>query len=424
MLLRTPFHDRVAAANQTSLWSHWAGHLVVDRYQMSEKWEYTAIRNAVGVFDSSPLYKYRITGPDAEHYLATTLARDIRTCRPGQAHYTIWCDDRGFVNEDGVVYRTADDDFLLTAAQPNLAHLSNLINGLRVDLIDVSAEFGILAVQGPRSRTVLAELTSDVDRLGCFDHTTTRFGDLDVDVTLARTGFTGDLGYEIMVPTTNPEAANRVWDLLFEAGRGHGMVPFGQTALLMTRIEAGLLLIDVDFEPSRLAENDEHRSTPDELGLGWMLRDLDGGDGGGEARNFIGRNAIRQERRNGTSRWVMRGLLVDPIDHEDKYRRADLIPPRDHVPVHEDMMVYNDDGERVGYATSFLYSPILQRHIALARVRPDHAKTGTGVNLEFTINHRYVQVRADVARNPLYNPPRKTATTGAQGKTAPTGEDQ
>ena len=129
MLLRTPFHDRVAAANQTSLWSHWAGHLVVERYQMSEKWEYTAIRNAVGVFDSSPLYKYRITGPDAERYLATVLSRDIRSCRPGQAHYTIWCDDRGFVNEDGVVYRLSDDDFLLTAAQPNLAHLSQLING-------------------------------------------------------------------------------------------------------------------------------------------------------------------------------------------------------------------------------------------------------------------------------------------------------
>ncbi|MDH5519612.1 MAG: aminomethyltransferase family protein [Acidimicrobiia bacterium] len=421
MLLRTPFHDRVAAANQTSLWSHWAGHLVVERYQMSEKWEYTAIRNAVGVFDSSPLYKYRITGPDAERYLATVLSRDIRTCRPGQAHYTIWCDDRGFVNEDGVVYRLSDDDFLLTAAQPNLAHLSQLINGRRVDITDVSPEFGILAVQGPRSRAVLAELTADVDRLGYFDHITTRLGDLDADVTLARTGFTGDLGYEILVPTDDPAAATRVWDLLFEAGRDHGIVPFGQTALLMARIEAGLLLIDVDFEPSRLAENDEHRSTPDELGLGWMLRDLDGDpDNDGNARKFIGREAILRERRDGTSRWVMRGLLVDPIDHEDKYHRAGMIPPRDHLPVHDDMMVYDNTGERVGYATSFLYSPVLQRHIALARIRPDHADPGTGVNLEFTINHRYVQVRADVARNPLFNPPRKSAPTGP----APTGVPQ
>ena len=151
MLRQSPFHARVAAANQTSLWSHWAGHLVVDKYQMSEKWEYMAIRNAVGVFDSSPLYKYRITGPDAERYLAGVLARDVRTCRPGQAQYTIWCDERGFVNEDGVVFRHSADEFLLTAAEPNLAYFLDLVGYDRVEIEEVSEQFGSLAIQGPRA---------------------------------------------------------------------------------------------------------------------------------------------------------------------------------------------------------------------------------------------------------------------------------
>jgi aminomethyltransferase len=402
MLRRSPFHDRVASANQTSLWSHWAGHLVVDKYQMAEKWEYVAIRNAVGVFDSSPLYKYRVTGPDAERFLGGVLTRDIRRCRPGQAQYTIWCDDRGFVNEDGVVFRHAEDDFVLTAAEPNLAYLDDLRGRLRVAIDEITDELGVLAVQGPRSHTVLSALTPDVTTLGFFDHTPAKLG--DVAVTISRTGFTGDLGYEIFC---DADDANAVWDLVAEAGAPHGLVPFGQTALLMARIEAGLLLIHTDFDASRFAENDEHRSTPDELGLGWMLRGIDD-----DTRPFVGRRAILRERADGTSRWKMMGLVVDPADHDAKYTAAGMIPPKDHRPVHEDMMVYGDDARRVGYATSFMYSPVLQRHIALARVRPDLAAVGTPVNLEFTINHRYVQVGAHLARNPLFNPARKTAPIG------------
>jgi aminomethyltransferase len=404
MLRQSPFHDRVAAANQTSLWSHWAGHLVVDKYQMSEKWEYVAIRNAAGAFDSSPLYKYRIVGPDAERFLAGVLARDVRRCRPGEAQYTIWCDDRGFVNEDGVVFRHSDDEYLLTAAEPNLAYFQDLVGRLRVEITDVTDDWAVLAVQGPRSHAILSGLTGEIDRLGFFEHTPAKIG--DVAVTISRTGFTGDLGYEIFC---DADDAPLVWDLVFEAGVPHGLVPFGQTALLMARIEAGLLLVHVDFDASRLAENDEHRSTPDELGLGWMLRGIDD-----ETRPFIGRRAILRERADGTSRWKMMGLVVDPVDHDAKYTEAGMIPPKHHVPVHEDMMVYDDDVRRVGYATSFMYSPVLQRHIALARVRPDRAAVGTHVNLEFTINHHYVQVGAHVARNPLFAPARKTAPIGAE----------
>ncbi len=408
MLRHSPFHDQVAAANRTSLWSHWSGHLVVDRYQMSEKFEYVAIRNAVGIFDSSPLYKYRVVGPDAEKFLGGVLTRDVRTCRPGQAQYTIWCDDRGYVNEDGVVFRHSSDDFLLTAAEPNLAYFRNLIGRDRVEITDVTYDIAVLAVQGPNSRAVLAQLTPDVDRLGFFDHTPTKIG--DVAVTISRTGFTGDLGYEIYADATDAPA---VWDAVTEAGAGYGLLPFGQTALLMARIEAGLLLINVDFEASRLAENDEHRSTPLELGLGWMLKGIDD-----DSRPFVGRRAIRRERADGSSRWKMMGLLVDPYDYDRKFTAAGMVPPKDHTPVHDDMMVYDDDVQRVGYATSFMYSPVLQRHIALARIRPDLAVPGTRVNLEFTINHRYVQVGAEVARTPLFNPDRKTSVPTTTGATA------
>jgi aminomethyltransferase len=399
MLRESPFHDRVSAANQTSLWSHWSGHLVVDKYQLSEKFEYVAIRNSVGMFDSSPLYKYRIVGPDAERFLGGVLSRDVRSCKPGEAQYTIWCDERGYVNEDGVVFRHGSDDFLLTAAEPNLAYFADLVGDQRVDVTDVTYDYATLAVQGPRSRVVLAQLAPEVNSLGYFEHTTAKIN--GVPVTISRTGFTGDLGFEIFSDAAHAAA---IWDAVVEAGTPHGLVPFGQTALLIARIEAGLLLINVDFEASRLAENDHHRSTPLELGLGWMLKGIDD-----ESRPFIGRRAILREQSDATSRWKMMGLLVDPFEYDRKFTAADMVPPKDHIPVHDDMMVYDNAGQRVGYATSFVYSPVLQRHIALARIRPDLAKPGTRANLEFTINHKYEQVAVEVARTPFFTPERKTS---------------
>jgi aminomethyltransferase len=381
-------------------WREWAGFYASSVYADFHDIEYNAIREAAAVIDVSPLYKYRITGPDAERYLEGVLARDVRTCQPGQAQYTIWCDERGFVNEDGVVFRYGADEFMLTAAEPNLAYLEDLVGYDKVEIEEISEELGSLAIQGPRAHAVLTQLAPEVSRLGYFDHTPAKVG--HVPVTISRTGFTGDLGFEVFCEAAD---ANEVWDLLFEAGAPHGMLPFGQIALLMARIEAGLLLIHVDFDASRLAENDAHRSTPIELGLQWMLKGIDD-----DTRPFIGRRAILRERADGTSRWKMMGLMVDPFDYHAKYTSDGMVPPKDHRPVHEDMMVYDDAVQRVGYATSFMYSPVLQRHIALARIKPEHAVVGRRINLEFTINHRYVQVGAEVARNPMFAPARKTAS--------------
>jgi len=396
----TPFHERTAALNQTQLWSHWSNFLAADRYQLSDKAEYFVVRNAAGVFDSSPLYKYRIGGPDAEAFLAGMLARDIRACPPGCAQYTCWLDDRGFVIEDGVVLHTKPDEFLLTSAEPNFAWFADRIGRLNVHLDEVSDEIGTLALQGPRSRDLLKTLVPQVAELPYFGVATGKIGRAGVRV--SRTGYTGDLGYEVWVDASD---ALRVWDTLWEGVQGHGVQPFGLDALNMLRIEAGMLLLEADFDSSRYAFNDAHRSTPIELGWGWMIGDLKKDD-----RAFVGRRALEREIAGKTSRWAMRGLVVDWQDYDRVYDAAGLIPPKDHTPVVENWMVYDDGYQhRIGYATSFMYSPMLQRHIAIARVRPDLAKPGTKVKLEFTVDHHYEQVAAHVARLPLYNPERKTA---------------
>lgn len=399
MIRTTPFHERVSAANETGLWSHWAGYLVAEKYQVAEKFEYFAIRNSAGVFDTSPLYKYRIHGRDAESFLSGVLARDVRACRPGRAHYTVWCDDRGFVLEDGVIFRHSVDEFHLTTARPNLAYFGDLIGRRHVIIEDVSDHYAAVAVQGPKSREILATLAPEVADLRFFHLVNTKIW--DVPVTVSRTGYTGDLGYEVWIPAHD---AVRVWDAVMEAGAGRGVIPFGQIALRMARIEAGLLLIDVDFESSRFAWNDHHRATAIELGLGWMFRSI-----GNDDRTFIGKGAIRRELAEGTSRWNTVGLVVDWREHDRLYCDAGLIAPKDHVPVPYEMMLYDHKGKRAGYATSFMYSPVLQRHIGIARVKPKHAKPGTRVNLEVTVNHQYETVGADVARTPLYDPARKTA---------------
>jgi aminomethyltransferase len=400
MIRTTPFHERTGALNESSLWGHWSGYLAAEKYSLSEKFEYFAVRNAAGIFDSSPLFKYRFTGAGAERFLAGVLARDPRGLAPGHAQYSIWCDDRGYLVEDGVLLRHGPNDFMLTSAEPNLAYFAGLVGrGDDVVIGDESEEWAVLAIQGPRSRVVLAGLDKAVERLPYFGLAKAKIAGRKV--TVSRTGFTGDLGYEVWV---RAEDALPVWDAVWAASRGHGVLPFGLQALDMTRIEAGLLLLDVDFRNSRLAWTDADRATPHEMGLGWMLRGVMEDD-----RAFIGRDAIRREVAGGTSRYRTTGLVIDWRDWDRVHDEGGLIPPKDHTPIQEEMYVYDDDGGQVGYATSLMYSPVLQRHIAIVRVPVAASAPGTKVNFEIPVNHRYVHVAAHTARMPLYNPARKTA---------------
>lgn len=405
MIRTTPFHARLDELNTQKLYTHWQGFLSPLRYTHAPKHEYFAVRNAVGVFDTSPLYKYRITGPDAERFLAGVLVRDIRGCRPGRAHYTLWCDDRGAVMEDGVVFRNSTDDFLLTSARPTLGWFESLRGRLRVEMTDVSDDYGMLAVQGPRSRTVLEQLMPETTDLEYFEHTPAKIG--STAVSLSRTGYTGDLGFEILVPS---EDAITVLDAVLEAGHDHHIRPFGEQSLSMLRIEAGLPLVDVEWENSRLAFTDHQRVTPKELGMGWMLKGVRAGE-----RAFVGRDAIRRELVDGTSRWASVGIVVDWAHWDSLHRDAGLLPTKDEEPLAYQSMLYDDQGAEAGFTTSFFYSPVLQRHIGLARVRPDLAPTSTGsstgtqVHLELVINHHNTTVAAQTTALPFFNPERKTA---------------
>ena len=401
MVIRTtPFHARLSQLDTQGLYTHWSGFLSPLRYTDAPKHEYFAVRNAVGVFDTSPLFKYRITGADAERFLAGVLVRDVRTCRPGHAHYTLWCDDRGFVMDDGVVFRQSETDFLLTAARPALGWFVDLARRMRVDVEDVSDDYGVLAVQGPRSRAVLSALAPEVGSLAYFEHTPATIA--STPVTVSRTGYTGDLGFEVSVPA---DRALDVLDAVLEAGRGHSLRPFGEQALMMLRIEAGLPLVDVEWTSSRLAFTDAERVTPRELGMGWMLRGLD------ERPPFLGRDALRRELADGTSRWATVGVVVDWEHWARLHRDAGLLPPKDeHPPPYESVL--HDAGEggaQAGYTTSFMYSPVLQRHIGLARVRPELAAPGSEVHLELTLHHATTRVAARTTRLPFYDPARKTA---------------
>ncbi len=400
MVLTTPFHPRLSELNETGLYGHWAGYLSALRYQYSAKNEYFGIRNAAAVFDASPLYKYWIRGRDAQKFLEGLMSRDVRTCKPGRAQYTIWCDDNGHVLEDGVLFRHAPDEFLLTAARPNLGFLQDQVRRLNVEVIDASDDFGVLALQGPRSREILTPLVPEVAELSFFGMTPAKIA--GHSVTISRTGFTGDLGYEVMVPA---ESAIPVLDAILESGAPHHLRPFGEEALGMARIEAGLPLIDVDFSSSRFAYNDDQRFSAWELGFGWTLRGIDD-----DSRVFTGRRALLRERDENTSRWSTVGISIAQTDYRALHEEHGVVPYMDEIPVDWHTMLYeNSDWVRAGYATSLMYSPLMQRHIGLARVRPHLAEPGTIVHVEQTINHEYFTVPATVVPLPFFNPERKVS---------------
>lgn len=410
MALETPFHPRVAALNRTGLWRHWSGYLVTPRYQYSLTAEYYAVRTSVSLLDTSPLFKYRISGAEAKALLERVLARDIGACRTGQAQYTCWCDERGFVLQDGVVMRMSDGEYLLTAAEPALRHFRQAARGMGVEGVrveDVSAAFGILALQGPHAHDVLARVTLDATSLRFFDVTRSEIS--GCPVILSRTGYSGDLGYEIWVSSGD---ALDVWDALWAAGADYNITPMGTTALRMARLEAGLLLIGADFHTSRFAWADTQRETPAELGWEWMFRNLER-----DGRDFIGRPAVEAERARGGGRWKTVGLSVDWREYEGMHERTGVLPPLHEVYSEATKSVYRRDTtewDYAGYVSSFMASPLLRRPIAIAKLPLDLAVAGSEVDLELTVVRRPELVLARVEARPFFDPPRKRAVTSEE----------
>mgnify|MGYP006088251929 FL=1 len=401
----TPFQPRVESLNQTGLWKHWSGYRIAPQYQYSLNAEYYAIRNSVSLLDTSPLFKYRFAGSDAKKVLERAMARDIAGCGEGRAQYTCWCDSRGFVLQDGVVMQVAPGEYLLTAAEPTLRYFRTVARDLActdVQIDDITHDYGILALQGPHAHQVLSQLTDAVTPLKYFAVTSADVA--GCPVTISRTGYTGDLGYELWIRAGD---ALTVWDALVASGRGHNLTPIGTTALKMARVEAGLLLMGADFHTSRFAWVDAQRETPKELGWNWMFRKL-----GEDGRDFIGRAAIEAEMEQRTSRWTTVGLAVDWNDYERVYNTAGVVPPRHEIYAESTMSIYRrgeNEWDYAGYASSFFSSSLLRTPLAIAKLPLDLAKPGSEVDLEVTVIRRPENVLARVERMPFFNPPRKTA---------------
>jgi aminomethyltransferase len=377
-------------------WRDWAGYFAVSTYEVHHEREYNAIRNAAALIDVSPLFKYRVTGRDATRLVDRVVTRDVHKMKPGQVSYTHWCDGRGKVIDDGTVSRLEENVYRWTAAEPNLRWIHMNSHGLEVRVEDVTEGLGALALQGPTSRSILESCVegADISHLKYFRVTPARLAGIPVEI--SRTGYTGDLGYEVWVAWDKGEA---LWDALMAAGRPYDITPTGMLALDVARIEAGLILLDVDYVSSRKALIPAQQYSPYELGLGRLVH-LD-------KAPFIGQQALRADAKRGPARQLV-GLEVDWDELDRLHDQAGLPPQLPLTASRVSVPVYRG-GKQVGKATSSTWSPTLKKMIALASVGSDHASPGGRLEMEFTVNHERKQVGVGVRALPFFDPARKRA---------------
>jgi aminomethyltransferase len=394
MPIPTPFHERTQALCTSYRWKDWSGYCAVCSFDTSHEREYFAFRESAGLLDVTPLFKYEVAGPDAAALLTRMMVRDVSTLKVGRVAYTCWCDDDGKVIDDGTVSRLGEDHFRVTAADPTLYWLQALGRGLDVTIEDSSARLAALALQGPTSRDILRGAgATEIDKLKFFG---VARAEIDgIPVWISRTGYTGDLGYEVWVENGKALA---IWDTLIAAGKPHGIEPVGLDALDVTRIEAGFVLLGVDYYSSRKVVLESRKSTPHELGFGWMV-DLNRG-------NFIGRDAIAAEIERGSA-WHLVGLEVSWEELEALYSGFNLPPSLPVAASREGLPIYTEGGQQVGQATSHTWSPILKKYLAIASVRGGHEAKGTKLQIEHTVEYERRRVTATVATPPFYNPERK-----------------
>ena len=393
MLKTTPFHERTSALCVSHAWRRWAGYVVASSYELSHEREYHSIRAAAALFDVSPLYKYLVRGRDAARLLDRVVTRNVLRSQAGQVLYTPWCDAAGKVIDDGTVARLDETSFRMTAAEPNLRWLEANALGLQVSIEDVSASIAALSLQGPASLSILKEL-GEIPALKYFRlaQTTLR----GIPVTVSRTGYSGDLGFELWVESGK---AIPLWDALLDAGTPYGLQPAGMLALDVARIEAGLMLIDVDYVPANKALIEAQKSSPFELDLGWAVN-LDKG-------HFVGRQALAAEKARGPQ-WQFVGVEIGWEGLERLYAEVGLatrLPPtawRASVPLYAGV-------EQAGYATSGGWSPLLKKYVALAHLRSPWAKPGTQLDIEITVEHRRRRAASRVVKKPFFDPERKRA---------------
>jgi aminomethyltransferase len=397
MPVGTAFHERTFELCESLNYREWSGYYTVSSYEPHHEHEYNAIRNAAALIDISPLFKYRVSGPDATRLVDRIITRDLRKVSVGQVVYTPWCDEHGKVIDDGTVSRLAENTYRWTAADPSLRWFTQNATGLNVEIDDISETVAALALQGPTSGRLLMGLAPDADIQNLKYFRVTKGTIAGVPVEISRTGYTGDLGYEIWVAS---DEAIRVWDALMAAGRAFDIHPAGMLALDVARIEAGLLLIEVDFNSSKKALIDEQKYSPFELGLGRLVHL--------EKNRFVGQAALLAEKKKGSAREIV-GLEIDWPEVERIYESVGLPPSVSPIASRVAVPVFKD-GTQVGKATSSTWSPTLKKMIALATINRAETKPGTKLQFEITVEAVRHRAAATVVKTPFFNPKRKTAT--------------
>jgi aminomethyltransferase len=397
MSVGTAFHPRTSALNRKMLWREWAGYYAATQYFDHHDIEYNAIREAAALIDVSPLYKYRVTGPDSMRLIDRVITRDATKLQIGQVYYTSWCDEGGKVIDDGTIARLDETTYRWTAADPSLRWIRMNATGLDADVEEITEQLAAVALQGPMSRAVLEAATDEPwDDLKYFRRRPSSVRGIDLDV--SRTGYTGDLGYELWVAA---DQAVALWDALTDAGRSYGIRPAGMLALDVVRVEAGLILLDADYTSSRVAMIPEQAYSPFELGVLGMFVKFDKED-------FVGKRALRAEQARGGPDRRLVGLEAEWESIAAIHERQDLPPAVSPMTSRVPVPVF--DGRRqVGRATSTAWSPILKKAIALGSVDAGHAEPGTELEIEWTVEARRGSVAARVVDLPFFDPPRKRA---------------
>jgi glycine cleavage system T protein (aminomethyltransferase) len=398
----SPFHPRTAALNRKQQWREWSGYWASSAYADAHDIEYNAIREAAALIDVSPLYKYTVAGPDALALVDRVITRDARKMAVGQVYYTPWCDEHGKVIDDGTVHRVAEDEFFWTAADPQYRWLALNARGLDVAIQDVTETIAAVALQGPFARAVLEEATEEpFDDVRYFRRraSTIRLGRKSIPTQVSRTGYTGDLGYELWVPA---ERAADAWDALMRAGRGYGIRPAGMLALDVVRLEAGLILLEVDYTSARHALNPEQNYSPYELAMDRLV-DLEAGD-------FVGRLALRREQETQGPPRRLVGVKLDWNGIERSFSRQGLPPAISPSIDRSAVPVFAPRGDRqIGKVTSHGWSPILKQAIGLASVPPSYEAPGSALAIEWTVEGHRGRVDAVVVPLPFLDLPRKRA---------------
>jgi len=397
MPIGTAFHERTFDLCESLSYREWSGYYAVSSYELHHEHEYNAIRNASALIDITPLFKYRLTGKDATRLVDRVITRDMQKVKVGQVIYTPWCDEQGKVIDDGTVSRLEENTYRWTAADPSLRWFTQNAAGMDVAIEDISESTVALALQGPTSGKLLKSFVKDADIANLKYFRVTSGTLAGVPVEISRTGYTGDLGYEVWIPA---EHAIKVWDALMEHGKAFDIHAAGMLALDVSRIEAGLLLIDIDFNSSKKALIAEQKYSPFEMGLGRLVN-LD-------KNRFVGQKALIEEQKLGYAREIV-GLEIDWPQVESLYEAVGLPPSISPIASRVAVPVFKE-GSQVGKATSSTWSPTLKKMIALATVKREFTRPGTRLQFEITVEAVRHQVRATVVKTPFFNPKRKTAT--------------